>query len=198
VVHIGDSTSEGMISPAYLPRPAERLPAQYARVGATGVRLEISGARSVVETLPHQLNAYQVARRLVRQGFRGCWVLALGTNDTANVAVGSPAGRLSRIERMMSVIGHQPVLWITVRSLLTSGPYAEANMQLWNGALRQACARYPGMRIFDWAAVAQPGWFIADGIHYTPAGYAARARLIAGALARAFPRRGSAPGCLAG
>ncbi|MGE5135478.1 MAG: acyltransferase family protein [Gemmatimonadota bacterium] len=196
VAHIGDSTSEGMISPAYLPRAADRLRAQYARAGAATVRLGVSGARSVVETLPHQLNAYQVARRMLNHGFRGCWVLALGTNDTANVAAGSPVGRLARIERMMSLTGGQPVLWITVKTLQTAGPYAEAQMQLWNSALRQACARYPSMRIFDWAALARGSWFISDGVHYTSAGYAARARLIAGALARAFPARGHSAGCL--
>jgi lysophospholipase L1-like esterase len=44
------------------------------------------------------------------------------------------------------------------------------------------------MRIFNWAAIARPGWFLPDGIHYTSAGSAARARAIADALARAFPR----------
>ena len=61
---------------------------------------------------------------------------------------------------------------------------------------RQACARYPNMRIFDWASVARPGWFISDGIHYTSAGYAARAQLIAGALAKAFPGGGHSHGCV--
>ena len=62
--------------------------------------------------------------------------------------------------------------------------------------LLQACRQYPNLRIFDWAAAAQDGWFISDGIHYTPAGYAARAHLIARALARAFPRSGHAAGCV--
>ena len=43
------------------------------------------------------------------------------------------------------------------------------------------------MRVYDWAAVAKPRWFISDGIHYTSAGYTARSRLIARALAAAFP-----------
>jgi hypothetical protein len=47
---------------------------------------------------------------------------------------------------------------------------------------------YPNMRIFDWAAVARPRWFLPDGIHYTGAGCAHRALAIARALARAFPR----------
>ena len=33
VIHIGDSTSEGLVSSDYLPDPALRIEAQYARVG---------------------------------------------------------------------------------------------------------------------------------------------------------------------
>jgi len=36
----------------------------------------------------------------------------------------------------------------------------------------------------------QPGWHLADGIHYTSAGYAVRATAIARALASAFPAEG--------
>jgi peptidoglycan/LPS O-acetylase OafA/YrhL len=196
VVHIGDSTSEGMVSASYLPDREQRMAPQYARVGVTTTHLNISGARSIVETLPGQVNAYTVARRLVRAGYHGCWVLALGTNDTADVVVGSPVSRMARIQRMMSVIGKQPVMWVNVKSLLTSGPYAESYMAAWDAALVQACARYPNMRVFDWAAKAKPGWFISDGIHYTSVGYAARSRLIAGALARAFPAVGPRSGCV--
>jgi peptidoglycan/LPS O-acetylase OafA/YrhL len=187
VVHIGDSTSEGMVSPDYLPDRTQRLAAQYARVGATQQHLEISGATSIVETLPGGTNAYDVARSLVSNGYRGCWVLALGTNDTADVFVGSSVTLTTRIDKMMSAIGHQPVMWVNAKSLVASGPYSEANMSSWNAALAQACSRYPNMRIFDWASAARDGWFIPDGIHYTSPGYAARGHLIANALARAFP-----------
>jgi peptidoglycan/LPS O-acetylase OafA/YrhL len=190
VAYIGDSTSEGMVMPNYLPDPARRLDAQYARVGATSQYIEISGARSTVETLSGQANAYEVARQLQAKGFRGCWVLALGTNDTANIFAGSPIGRIARIERMMSVVGDQPVLWVNLKSLLASGPYSEANMTLWNRTLVQACARYPNMRVFDWASAANDSWFISDGTHYTSAGYAKRARLTAASLVHAFPASG--------
>ena len=190
VVHIGDSTSDGLISPDYLPDARQRIAAQYAQVGVTRLITEISGGRSIVETIDGQPNAYTVAQQLVADGYRGCWVLALGTNDTADVYVGSTVSQAARIQRMMSVIGNQPVMWVNVRSLLTSGPYAESQMQLWNSALLQACARYPDMRVYNWAADAQSSWFIADGIHYTSAGYAARAHLIAQALAAAFPAGG--------
>jgi peptidoglycan/LPS O-acetylase OafA/YrhL/lysophospholipase L1-like esterase len=187
VVHIGDSTSDGLVLPAYQPDAALRIAAQYRRVGVTTFIPEVSGARSIVETWHGFPNAYTVAEQLIEQGYHGCWVLALGTNDAADVAVGSNVGLAARVQRMMSLIGDQPVMWVNVISLLASGPYSNSNMQQWNQALRQACPRYPNMRVYDWAAVAQPSWFIPDGIHYTPYGYAQRARLIADALAHAFP-----------
>jgi len=196
VVHIGDSTSEGLVSPDYLPDPGQRIEAQYGRVGATHQHYEISGARSIVERYEAQPNAYEVAQRWKRAGYHGCWVLALGTNDTADVYVGSSVGRLARIQRMMSVIGGEPVMWVNVKSLLPSGPYAEQNMRLWDQALVQACASYPNMRVFDWAALVKNRWFISDGIHYNTPGYAARSRLIAQALAHAFPASGARSGCV--
>jgi peptidoglycan/LPS O-acetylase OafA/YrhL len=196
VAHIGDSTSEGMVSPDYLPNPAQRLAARYEDVGVQTVYTNITGARSVVEVLPGTTNGYQAAQGLIQQGFDGCWVLALGTNDTADVAAGSNIGLMTRIQRMMAVTRGEPVMWVNVISLLNSGPYSEADMQLWNRALMQACARYPNMRVFDWAALAQRSWFISDGIHYTSAGYEQRALDIADGLARAFPLHGTSASCL--
>jgi hypothetical protein len=191
VAHIGDSTSVGMVSPLDLPDPAQRLAAQYAGVGVRHAWIDASGGRSMVEEMPGQVNGYGTARNMVSRGFRGCWVIALGTNDTANVSVGSSVGRLARIQELMSVAHGAPVMWVNVKTLDSSGPWSEANMQLWNDTLLQACHQYPNLRIFDWASAAQDGWFISDGIHYTSAGYAVRAHLIAGALARAFPGSGT-------
>jgi peptidoglycan/LPS O-acetylase OafA/YrhL len=188
VVHIGDSTSDGLISADYLPNPKERIDAQYARVGIFHQHLEISGATSIVETLPGGTNAYEVAKRLAAAGYRGCWVIALGTNDAADIYVGSSVGLGDRIKRMMSVIGNQPAMWLNVKSLVSSGPYAESNEEHWNTALQAACSKYRNLRIYDWASEVHDNWFINDGIHYTSAGYAARGRMIADALANAFPR----------
>jgi lysophospholipase L1-like esterase len=192
VVHIGDSTSDGLVLPAYQPDPNLRIAAQYRRVGVTTFISEVSGARSIYETWHGFPNGYTVAQRLINQGYSGCWVIALGTNDAADVAVGSAMSMSARINEMMTLIGNRPVLWVNVVSLLSSGPYSESNMQAWDRALLQACPRYPTMRVYDWAAVARPSWFISDGIHYTPEGYAERARGIANALALAFPA-GSQP-----
>jgi len=196
VAHIGDSTSDGLVSPDYLPNPAQRITARYEDVGVRTVRIDISGGRSVVEVLPGQVNGFDAARDMTRAGFRGCWVIALGTDDTADVAAGSEIGLGTRIARMMSATRGEPVLWVNIKTLVSSGPYAEPNMARFDRALVRACARYPNLRIDDWAAVVRRKWFISDGIHYTSAGYARRAEQIADALARAFPQAGHSTGCL--
>jgi peptidoglycan/LPS O-acetylase OafA/YrhL len=197
VVHVGDSTSEGLTSSNYLPNPTDRSEAQYARVGATTSYFSISGARSIVERFEGEPNAYETALARKAEGFEGCWVFALGTNDTADVFVGGNVDQLERIERMMSAVGDEPVLWVNVKSLETSGPYAASNMVEWDEALLEACPRYPNMRIYDWASDVKDVWFIDDGIHFTTPGYRARARLIADALAEAFPTGGvRSPGCV--
>jgi len=190
VAHVGDSTSVDLISAAFLPNPAQRLGARYAEVGVKHLKIDASGGRSIVEELPGQLNGYKVASAWRDQGYRGCWVFALGTNDAANIAAGSNVGMRARIDEMMAVAHGEPVLWVNTKTLLTSGPDANANEQAWNKALVKALARYPNLRIFNWSAVAQPTWFVSDGIHYTSAGCAIRAKAIADALARAFPLHG--------
>jgi peptidoglycan/LPS O-acetylase OafA/YrhL len=193
VVHIGDSTSEGLISSEYLPDPKQLISAQYARVGATTQHFEIAGARSIYENFEGEPNAQEVAEAWKNEGFKGCWVIAMGTNEAANVAAGSTFTYDDRIASMMSTIGDEPVMWVNVKSIVPSGPYAEANMRSWDLALLDACDRYPNMRIYNWAADVKDNWFIPDGIHFTSEGYAARGRLIADALLEAFPNTEPTP-----
>jgi peptidoglycan/LPS O-acetylase OafA/YrhL len=195
VVHIGDSTSEGLTSPEYLPLESQRIEARYAAVGAVEQHMEISGARSIEEQFEGEPNAQEVAEAWQFEGFKGCWVLALGTNEAANVFVGSAVDEMERIEIMMETIGDEPVMWVNVRSLVEAGdPYAEENMEEWDETLLKACPRYPNMRVYDWASDVKDAWFIEDGIHFTSPGYAARAELIAQALAHAFPAQGESEG----
>jgi peptidoglycan/LPS O-acetylase OafA/YrhL len=196
VAHLGDSTSEGMVSSDYLPNVHQRLADRYEDVGVQSVYTDITGARSVVEVLPGTTNGFNAAKALIKRGFHGCWVIALGTNDTADVAVGSNVGLAARVTEMMQVTKGEPVMWVNVVSLLSSGPYAEANMQKWNAALMHACPKYPNMRVFNWAAIPKRSWFINDGIHYTSLGYEHRAKDIADGLATAFPASGQSPSCL--
>ena len=197
VVYIGDSTSEGSVSSDYLPNPAQRLGPQLADVGATTTYPEISGARSIVELFEGQPNAQMVAQQHIQDGFRGCWIIAMGTNDVDNINTGSNVGPAERIGRMMQTLHGQQVMWIDAVTLVKSGPYAEDGMLRWNRALGAACQKYSNMRVFDWASWAKPSFFIPDGIHYYTPGYIARTHLIAKALAAAFPYRSApSPSCM--
>ncbi|WLP90301.1 SGNH/GDSL hydrolase family protein [Gordonia sp. NB41Y] len=187
VIQVGDSTSVGVDDVARVPTPDDTLTAQYKRVGATHVTLDADGGRSIVEEVGGRPNAADAVRTQLAGGARGCWVIAMGVNDAANIAVGSTVDADERIDRIMGQLAGQPVLWPTVA---TSNPsnsaYRAESMTSFDAALRRAVARYPNLAVYDWAAAARPAWF-ADGIHYTAAGTAERNRRFADALATAFP-----------
>ncbi|WLP90300.1 acyltransferase family protein [Gordonia sp. NB41Y] len=198
VVHVGDSTSIGMNSADTLPDPIDRITGRYKAVGAKTVITDIAGARSSLETVNGEPNAVTSIEGQLARGVRGCWVMAMGINDTANVEVGGPGPVDMRIDRLLAPLKGQPVLWPTViTSPLNENPaYDNRAMQQFDKALLRACKRYPNLRLYDWAAEAQPGWF-SDGIHYTPAGYTERAYRFSIALATVFPAEDAPPrGCL--
>jgi hypothetical protein len=189
VVYIGDSTSDGEANPEYVADRRLRVRAQLHVVGVRHVHLEVSGARSIVETFEGIPNGATVAQSYVDHGYHGCWILALGTNDSADLNAGSNVGLNARIHEMMHIIGNQPVMWINVLTIDGSPEYyEESGMHHWDQDLIAACDRYPSMRVMNWAALAKHQWFIPDGVHYTTVGYEHRTKLIAHALVTAFPR----------
>ena len=197
VVHVGDSTSVGLMDPNYLPRKKDRVLAQYKKVGVGDADTDIKGARSIVEKYKGQPNAQDAVNAKMKNGYDGCWVLAMGTNEVANVAAGSNVGLDDRIDFLMKEVASLPTLWLTIKTQRTSGPYKQAGSEKWTEALTKACTRYPNMRIYDWAAEVKDGWFIDDGIHFSTTGYRERGKRTARALALAFPKDApTPPGCL--
>lgn len=190
VAHIGDSTSVALFEPEFMPDPGDALPAQYERVGVLALYTEVSGGRSIVETLGGEENAFDTVVRLREMGYGGCWVVTLGTNDAANVAIGGVPDLTTRLDRMMFLFGSDPVLWVDAVTNLDDGPYADVNMQSWNAVLDAAEARFPTLRVLRWSDVALDEWFVSDGIHYTTGGAAWRSHAIADALVAAFPAGG--------
>ncbi|HYJ68746.1 MAG TPA: acyltransferase family protein [Nocardioidaceae bacterium] len=191
VVHVGDSTSIGLMDPEYGLRRGQRIDAQYRKVGVENVDTDILGARSIVEHYHDQPNAAEATASRMDDGYDGCWVFAMGTNEVANQAVGGVVPLDDRIDMLMNEIDGQPALWLTVKSRLSSSPWANDEMAKWNDALRDACERYPNLRVYDWASEVHDGWYISDGIHFTTPGYAERSRRIVRALAVAYPFEGS-------
>ena len=79
VVHIGGSTSLGLVSRAYIPDEDQQISAQYTAMGATVQHYEIAGGRAIIEGYQDALTAEQAAQKWRDDGYRGCWLMALGT-----------------------------------------------------------------------------------------------------------------------
>lgn len=169
VAHLGDSLT------AYT---VDALKAAYAAV-SIDARIEAYGGRAINEyCCGDDTTGKQAAAEVVASGFEGCWVVALGTNDTANVAAGSAVSRAARIDAMMKTIdpdAKTKVMWVNTYTTNTDGYWSNANMKLWNKELEDARSRWPNMRVFDWASIAATGSApFSDGIHHTTEGYKVR------------------------
>lgn len=110
VLYVGDSTSEGVTSANYLPDPADREGAQLRAVGVRRFIPEISGARAIVEHYKGEPSGQDIVDKYVAQGYQGCWVIALGNNDAANMSIGAKPDAAGRISLLMKKIGNKPVL----------------------------------------------------------------------------------------
>jgi hypothetical protein len=191
VMHIGDSLSVGMTTEGQIPDPTERLDSQYRAVGVADVRIEPEAGRTIHEVTIGKQAGVDVARQARANGYQGCWVIELGTNDVALLArQQTTVGPRQRIDEMMAVIGDEPVMWLTTASVVDNGDYDRANTEAWNTTLRDAQGSYPNMVLYDWASVARPSWFSDDGVHNTSEGFQEMARRIPTELATALPTTG--------
>ena len=187
VVHIGDSTGVPLFDPAGVGGAELTLQERYEEIGVEVVYPDNDGARSIVERIDDRPNALDVAEGVRANGFDGCWVIMIGTNDAANIAAGASTGAEQRIRSMMDVIGDDRVMWVDAVSQRTEDVYRNASMLAWNQELYRVLAGYPNARVFRWYDVVRPVWFRNDGLHYTIEGSAQRAALTAAALLEAFP-----------
>ncbi|MCF8611337.1 acyltransferase family protein [Gordonia sp. HY285] len=198
VIHVGDSTSIGMNDVGMQPNPALRLSGRYREYGADRYVSDVVGGRSSMERLNGEPNATESIASDLARGLRGCWVVAMGINDTANVEVGGQGPVDMRIDNLMKPLAGQPVMWPTIATnALNENPaYDNEAMRNFNRALVRACERYPNLRVYDWAGELHQDWFL-DGVHYTRAGYVERARRFAVALATVYPATDLPPaGCV--
>lgn len=189
IVHIGDSTSLGLWAPEDVGGADSTMEARYLGVGVDVVYPDVDGGRSIVETQnPSQINAYDVAAAVKSNGYEGCWVLMIGTNDAANVAAGSTIGFDERINKMLTLFGDDQVLWVDAVSLLANDPiYGSQVMKAWNEALYRLTAGHPNVAVLQWSGLVKAGWFARDGLHYNQTGNAQRAAITGAAMVEYFP-----------
>ncbi len=186
VVHVGGSTSLGLIRKRWIFDESQQIPAQYARVGITTSNFDIIGGRAIYEGFREEPPARWSAQEWRDAGFSGCWVFALGTMDAANVEIAGPSLD-ERVDIMMDIAAGEPVLWVNVKTVKDTGPWRSELMPAMNEALLRACDRYDNLRIYDWALDVQDDWWEEDGIHPNEEGSVERARRIPDALVKAFP-----------
>jgi len=178
IVHIGDSTSWG--ARAFLQD-------EYEAAGFSEVVIDHQGGRSMHEHREPKENGVQVAKRLAPKHPRAAWVIMLGTNDAANIAVGAKVTVGTRVKRMMEAIGPDaPVMWVDTKTNRDDKAYADANMQAWNDELEKELRKYPNASLFRWSTVVRPEWYQNDGIHYTQTGSRNRAEATAQAARNLF------------
>ena len=122
----------------------------------------------------------------VKSGYNGCWVIALGTNDTADVYVGSSVAA-ERRDQGDDVGDRQPAGHVGQREVaaVAAGPYSEQNMEQWNQALHQAC---PSTRTCgSTTGLGRQGQLVHPRRHPLHRPATRPRHLIADALAEAFP-----------
>lgn len=188
VALIGDSTAVGLDGANGVLASDQAISTRLAEIGVADLRLDVSGGRSIVETLPNQANGVDAINAIQATGFDGCWVIALGTNDAANIAAGSNADAATRVRRVLDATAGEPVLWLTASTVRADGHWARPNTLRWNGELAVLTAGISNVAVADWDSVASASpWFVADGIHPNAAGLDARSQFIADTLRVFYP-----------
>lgn len=163
------------------------LAARLADIGVEDLWFDADGGRSLVERVGPQENAVEVAQRFLDTGFDGCWLIAVGTNDAANIDAGSAVGVRTRVERLLDVVGDDSVLWFDAATTASTGHWAVANMRNWNVELRAVVEQRPNVFVVPWSSIARPEWFLADGIHHDATGLDARVGAYADSLVLFLP-----------
>lgn len=155
---VGDSLAEGIATllPAALPGYDVSVDAKVSRPLATGMQLARAAPAGTI------------------------LAVSLFTNDDPR-----GVGRLeAAVRESVRIAGPQAcAVWATiVRPPVGGATYAAANARL--EALAADRTLGADLRIVPWArqVAANPGWVAGDGVHATPEGYRARARLYADAV----------------
>lgn len=150
------------------------------------ITANFAGGRSLVEELDGTPNGVKAIESLVDEV--DCVVIAMGTNDGANIAVGSQEDEASRIASALSAAQGKPVFWLT--------PVISPNAAV-NGYTPESAEKFTAsvhdsgkeimregdspLSIIDLSDKTEDDWFT-DGIHYTTEADQHRAEAVAEAV----------------
>ncbi|MDP9801675.1 hypothetical protein J2S49_001751 [Arcanobacterium wilhelmae] len=196
IVHLGDSTSLSMFTDSGVLDPADNAYKVYASTGAKKVENSSFGARATNQGFKENPSGNDSLKEILAKGVLPdtCFVIALGTNNAANLNRGGALELAPKaIDQTMRIInGKYPVLWISTTVNPAGSPkwYSKDAMNAWNKALFEAQNRYPNMWVYTWDQDVKPGWFLkGDGVHYNQEGSSERSHRFAQAVINAWPMR---------
>ena len=184
VIHIGDSLS--------LPMQTE-LKNSYIMLGAPNVILSVGNGRSIrYAQAPDTVSGLDAIKYWRNKLHRStvCWVIALGTNDSAT---NRPDEWRRRIDALLEAVDGDPVVMVNVWYDSDNRPeYSEEDALEWNATLLEYVTKHSNFNVFDWATLAQshPEWFTFDGIHYGKLGITARVKWVSEGSMSIFAMKG--------
>lgn len=167
---IGDSLTVG--SDAAIRKGFDGLPIVY-----------VVDATSGLSVSPQDVQKATAIR--ATYGEADCWVIALGTNDIAGGGVTTPTRADKMIDTMLAEVSPKArIFWVNVN--LRSNDATIAATKVVNAALDARAAQNASFQVIDWYNLSQNNlrWFAADGVHYSSAGYSARAAQIVDVIRR--------------
>lgn len=196
---VGDSTgvllssqADNSFTPGKSGFPLDSL----ATSGVRDVEYDVLGGRSFVEGTAGT-NGISAMQRINDRSDPDCWLMIMGTNDAANIAVGSGVGAAERINRVMANADGKPVYWASpvIASFATVNGYTDGYTDDFTAALKRYATKNNKLHVIDSKAAYSnaagknglpstvDGFFEPDGIHY-PAGKVQtfRARMMTDAL----------------
>ena len=194
VVHIGDSTSLAMFKADSVNSPDQTGDAAYRAVGAQTVVNSSLGARATNMALGDDPSGNDSIKKILNEGVdpQTCWVIALGVNNAANMAVAGRDNAAEEIKTTMEILEpNYPVMWVApvTSSTMTPRWYDEPRMQHWNESLFAAMSTYPNLWVYRWDQEVDQSWFLeGDGVHYNQEGNTQRSLHFSQALVKAFPK----------
>lgn len=196
---VGDSTGVLLTSQAdssFTPGKSGFPLDSLATAGVKDVEYDVLGGRSFVEGATGT-NGISAMQRINDRSDPDCWLMIMGTNDAANIAVGSGVGATERINRVMANAAGKPVYWASpvIASFATVNGYNSSIADDFTAALKRYTTKNNKLHVIDSKAAYSnaagknglpstvDGFFEPDGIHY-PAGkiQTFRAQMMAQAL----------------
>lgn len=187
-VFVGDSKTAG-------PSPAQAFPQQFAQLpqceGIGGVvNLGVSGYRlaDLVANYAENVKPYAPGQSLNQDNVPTVLGVWIGTNDVFQLAAGGYAGPVGYWTALYAYLAQAAAdgFRIMLSPVDARGDHLDGTTEYHRAVVNDAIRHADVDWIVDTEAVfwnyADPIWWLADQIHYTPAGYKRLARLVAQTL----------------